>query len=134
MKFMIFFLSLFIACTSWSRGPVDPITPPWPLRTLPVNKVEFPGRWIGVLYDTVWVIEIETNSNEEGHSDIQIRSNTNIMHAANGWLKEQKNVFVGQVLEQEKIFNIMVFRDAQGTKLRIADARGYFDLRLLKSE
>lgn len=135
MKFIpVLFLSFFIGCTVWSRGPVDPITPPWPLRTLPVDKLEFPGHWVGIISNTIWVIEIAPYVDETGRSGIKIKSNTDNIHYAAGWLLEQKGVFVGQALENGKSFNIMIFRDEQGTKLRIADTRGYFDLKLLKSE
>lgn len=134
MKLITILLCLFIGCTSWGRGPVDPITPPWPLRALPVNKVELPGRWIGFLYHTIWVVEIDSNIDEDGVSEIQIKSNTDLIPSAKGWLNERKNVFVGQVVDGGKTFNIMIFRDEQGTKLRVADTHGYFDLKLLKGE
>ncbi|MGZ3769281.1 MAG: hypothetical protein ACXVCP_01930 [Bdellovibrio sp.] len=134
MKFMIILFSLFIASASWSRGPVDPIMPPWPLQTLPLNKYDFPGRWISVTHKTIFVVDIDFNGNGDGCSTIQIRSNANITQLANGLIKEYKGIFIGQVDDGSRILNIMIFRDDQGTKLRIADSRGYFDLKLLKSE
>lgn len=135
MKFMtILFLSLFIGCTSLGRGPVDPITPPWPLRTLPVDKREFPGRWVGINFNTIWIIEINPYLDEQGRSGIKIKSNATKLRYAAGWLLEEKNVFLGQVIEGQTIYNIMIFRDDKGTKLRIADTRGYFDLKLFKNE
>ncbi|MGZ3774095.1 MAG: hypothetical protein ACXVCY_08960 [Pseudobdellovibrionaceae bacterium] len=135
MKIMIpFILSLFIGTTSWSHGPVDPITPPWPLRTLPVNKVEFPGRWVGVYWNTLWVVEVDPNISEDGRSNILIKSNANSIRFASGWLTEQKDVFVGKAVEGDSTFNIMIFRDDEGTKLRIAGTNRYFDLKLYKSQ
>lgn len=134
MKILVILFSCFVTCASWG-GPVDPIQPPWPLGTLPLNRLEFPGRWLSVNSNTVFIVDIDLNGKENGISEIKIRSNTRVINYAKGWVKEQKRgIFAGQVVDGNKLLNVMIFRDDEGTKLRIADTRGYFDLKLLKNQ
>lgn len=136
MKAFIIILSLLTSCASWARGPVDPISPPWPLSisTLPVDLIYLPGEWVAYDHNSIWWIQITFNKEKNGLSEIYIRSNAVRNHEAAGWLVGQKNALVGQlVFNNERAVNIMIFRDKEGTKLRIAaESETYYDLKLFK--
>lgn len=131
MKYFVLVISLIISCAGWGRGPVDPILPPWPLRTLPINKVQLTGNWMAVNDGIVWLVQIQFSANGEITS-ISMKSNASEHHHAEGWLKEQKKGLCGEIVFDGSVQNVILFRDEKGTSLRIADGEGYFDLMLHK--
>ncbi|MDG0817394.1 hypothetical protein [Bdellovibrio svalbardensis] len=129
-------LGLFIATSAWARGPVDPISPPWPvsISTMPLEMEDLPGEWVAYSHNTIWFIQIEMNANGRGLAAIHIQSNAVRTHKVDGWLAFHKNSLAGEILfDGHASKQIMIFRDSEGTKLRIsAPGDRYYDLKLYK--
>ncbi len=131
-------LGLFIATSAWARGPGDPISPPWPvsISTMPLDMQELPGEWVAYSHDTIWFIQIELNANGRGLAAIHIQSNAVRTHKVDGWLAPHENSLAGEIfLDGTRRNQIMIFRDKEGTKLRLsAPSDNYYDLKLYKRE
>lgn len=138
MKHLLILPILLFSFNLWARGPVDPVSPPWPLSisTLPVDFDGLPGEWVAYGHNTIWFIDIEPNANGRGLSGIHIKSNAIRTHDVDGWLGVQQNALVGQVaIDSDTTLDIMIFRDREGTKLRLGSSGDkYYDLKLYKRQ
>lgn len=136
MTIMAIVLGLFLANSAWARGPVDPISPPWPvsISTMPLEIESLPGEWVAYSHNTIWFIQIELNANGRGLASIHIQSNAVRTHNVSGWMEQLQNSLAGEIdFDGDRSSKIMIFRDNEGTKLRVsASGGGYYDLKLYK--
>ncbi|QDK37472.1 hypothetical protein [Bdellovibrio sp. NC01] len=135
--FFLIILSLFFTAGSLAH-PGGPITPPWPLSisTAPLDIETLPGEWVAYSHNTIWFLQIELNANGRGLAAIHIQSNAIRNHKVDGWLAPDQNALIGEILvDENRSQKIMIFKDKDGTKLRIAaGGNGYYDLKLYKRE
>ncbi|HEX7674035.1 MAG TPA: hypothetical protein VF412_07685 [Bdellovibrio sp.] len=140
MKCLLIFLSLFILAIA-SIGhthPGGPVIPPWPvsISTQPLIIEDLPGEWIAYDHNTIWFIQIELDANGRGLASIHMQSNAIRTHKVDGWLAPQENSLSGELnFDGQHSVKVMIFRDYEGTKLRIAAAHdSYYDLKLYRRE
>ena len=138
MKCLLIFLSLFIL-TLASIGhthPGGPVIPPWPvsISTQPLIIEDLPGEWVAYDRNSIWFIQIELDANGRGTAQIHVQSNAIRARKVDGWLAPQENSLSGEInFDGQRPVKIMIFRDHEGTKLRIAGPHeSYYDLKLYR--
>lgn len=138
MKFLIILLLTVCSLSTQARGPGDGPIVPWP-TTVGLERLtceELQGNWTAYSHNTIWFLELYMDSTEGALSTLRIRSNALFNNKGNGWLEYDGRLFFGKlVLDHTHIYDIFLFKDRDGTKLRIAQGPlKYYDLKLYRKE
>lgn len=137
MKFLTS-LILILFSTSAFAGPGDGPIVPWPTNvireTIHIDEIE--GDWAAYASNSVWLIKIKQEDLEFGRSSIQIKSSALFTRQAAGWLYAGDRIFWGRlIMDSTHAAAFVIFKDQDGTKLRLAKGNGrYLDLKLYRTK
>lgn len=137
MKTLLLILLSVFSLTVEARGPgTDPVIP-WPTSVTlrPLSLDELQGNWVAYSDNSIWFIELEMRP-DNALSTIRMKSNALFTKKATGWLEFDHEMFFGKIaMDSKHIYNVIVYKDSDGTKIRIVQTRyKYFDLKLYRLE
>lgn len=131
MKHLILLL-LTVFSLSAKAGPGDGPIVPWPTSVSLQNITceDLQGEWVAYSHNTIWFVNLEMRP--DAISTVRITSNALFTHKATGWLEAGDRLFYGKLaMDHKHIYNVIVFRDREGTKVRVIQGpQKYFDLKL----
>lgn len=138
MKTLILILLAVFSITIHARGPGnggDP-TVPWPTNdSLQVlSKDYLNGEWMAFSHNSVWYLNFDCDSANE-LTLLSMQSQALFTHKARGFLEVTDNrLYFGKiVMDANHIYSAIVFRDHEGTKVRIVKTpQQYFDLKIYR--
>lgn len=138
MKTIILILLTVFSLSAHARGPGsggDP-TIPWPtsanLQSLSMDYLN--GEWVAFSHNTVWYLNFDCRPDDQ-LTLLHIQSGALFTHKARGFLEvDSDRLYYGKiVMDANHIHDAIVFRDKEGTKVRIIkSSQQYFDLKLYR--
>lgn len=136
MKAFLILILTLISSFSYAALGTDPIIP-WPTSVrekLFMNDIE--GSWVAFSHNTTWFIEIHHRFGFEDSPSIVIKSPSLFTNKGEGFLKSGQGLFWGLlVMDNNHQATILIYKDSEGTKLRMVDSPSRFhDMSLIKIE
>lgn len=132
---IILILTVFSLSSFAARGPGDGPIVPWPtsVSLMQVTCEELDGDWVAFSHSTLWFVTFNMRPGQF-LSSLNIKSNALFTHKAVGWLEPADRLFFGKIaMDSNHIYDVIVFKDREGTKLRVVKGTNkYFDLQLLR--
>ncbi|KHD89973.1 MAG: hypothetical protein OM95_00075 [Bdellovibrio sp. ArHS] len=133
MKFLSTLLLILFSSFAFA-GPGDGPIVPWPTSVTreALTDTQVYGRWVAYEHHAIWFVNIQKDPLEIGRSYISISSDALFTHKAVGSLYTGDNVMWGKlIMDATHSAAIVLYKDAEGTKLRIAKGRNrYVELKL----
>lgn len=132
MKHLILLILTVFSLSATARGPGDGPIVPWPTSVSLHNITceDLQGEWVAYSHNTIWFVNLEMRP--DALSTIRMTSNALFTHKAKGWLEPGDRLFYGKLaMDSNHIYDVIVFRDSEGTKIRVIQgANKFFDLKL----
>ncbi len=131
MKKLILLFVLFFSSFSFA-GPIIIIIWPTSLSKEVIHLYDLSGEWVAYSHNTIWFIEFHNLPRNTQDIAVNITSNAVRTHRAAGILSANNNTLIGEIITSDgKAHAALLFRDHEGTKLRIASSsQKYYDLKL----
>lgn len=119
--------------TGWT-GPGDGPVVPWPTKSLcyDISLESVKGSWFAFAHNSVWHIEIAPVPENREIYQISIYSQALFKKQASGLLTQDDKALVGIIhMDEEHVETILIYRDTDGTKLRIQNSdHSFSDIKL----
>nr|WP_295905721.1 hypothetical protein [uncultured Bdellovibrio sp.] len=137
MKFLTSLLLILISVVAFARSGDGP-TVPWPtsIDRESIFTEDLQGEWVAYGHNSVWYINIDQKDMEPERSSIQIQSAALFTRKASGWFLSADRIFYGKLkMDENHETAFVIFRDYEGTKLRIATgSHRFLDLKLYRTK
>lgn len=137
MKFLTSLLFILFSAFAFA-GPGDGPIVPWPTSVVreDICIEDIQGEWVAYAHNSIWFINIQQKDMEPERSSIEIKSAALFTRQAAGWLMSADRIFWGELtMDATHRSAFVIFKDADGTKLRLAKGNGrYLDLKLYRTK
>lgn len=131
--FLVLFMLVTIAIQPAHSGPIIII---WPssMDKAKISPQEILGTWVAWYDKQSWIVSLEQDQ-KSGLVEVSMQDTASQSHHSIGQLRPNGNTLFGKIAtDHGHTHSMLLFRDRQGTKLRIIiDRFTYYDLVLSNS-